>query len=208
MYPHNLSNIAVQLSGGRRRLRIFAPNVKNSHSRKRSWWKKFFFDDEGNWLGLKDDDILEGEEFDGSSEQELSEGEKFEAWKRRAEAIIELREAQADLRNQENCRWEDWLVDETNDVNSSSWENDRHGKSREDAQEDPSELILERGLVKSLRDLVLGTEDEDMLYEDRVFRYASINSVTSFALFQAFNVAHSSCKSMIVFSMLSTISSS
>ncbi|GFZ21621.1 CemA-like proton extrusion protein-like protein [Actinidia rufa] len=107
MYPHNLSNIAVRLSGGRRQLRIFAPNVKNSHSRKRSWWKKFFFNDEGNWLGLKDDDILEGEEFDGSSGQELSEGEKFEAWKRRAEAIIELREAQADLRNQENCRWED-----------------------------------------------------------------------------------------------------
>ncbi|PSS01575.1 Chloroplast envelope membrane protein [Actinidia chinensis var. chinensis] len=185
MYPHNLSNIAVQLSGGRRRLRIFAPNAKNSHSGKRSWWKKFFFDDEGNWLGLKDEDILEEEESEGSSEEEVSEGEKFEAWKRRAEAIIELREAQADLRNQENRRWEDWLVDETNDVNSSSWDqdwNDRPGKSREDALENPSELIPERGLVKSLRDLVLGTEDEGMLYEDRVFRYASINSAKFLAV--------------------------
>ncbi|GFZ09172.1 CemA-like proton extrusion protein-like protein [Actinidia rufa] len=138
---------------------FFAPNAKNSHSGKRSWWKKFFFDDEGNWLGLKDEDILEEEESEGSSEEEVSEGEKFEAWKRRAEAIIELREAQADLRNQENRRWEDWLVDETNDVNSSSWDqdwNDRPGKSREDALENPSELIPERGLVKSLRDFSLG----------------------------------------------------
>ncbi|KAL6977927.1 hypothetical protein U1Q18_026714 [Sarracenia purpurea var. burkii] len=185
LHPHNSSNSVVQLSGGRRRLHGFTPNVKNSHPRKRSWWKKFFFDDDGNWFGLKDEDMLEGEEYDSSSEEELSEGEKFEAWKRRAEAIVELREAQEDMRNEESRRWEDWLVDETNNTNSSSWDQDStdgHGKSRNDVWADASEMIPERGLVKSVRDLVLGREDEDMLYEDRVFRYASINSAKFLAV--------------------------
>ncbi|MCI48128.1 chloroplast envelope membrane protein-like, partial [Trifolium medium] len=45
-------------------------------------------------------------------QQELSADEKFEAWKQRAEAIIELREAQEDTRNQEARKWEDWLLEE------------------------------------------------------------------------------------------------
>lgn len=183
-YPHNSSKIVVQSSGGRRRLRGLPPNAKNSHSRKRNWWK-FFFDDDGNWLGLKDEDMLEEDNSDSSSQEELSEGEKFEAWKRRAEAIIELREAQEDMRNQENRRWEDWLVEETNDFDTSSWDQDWNnglGKSREDVMADPSEMIPQRGLVKSLRDLVLGKEEDDMLYEDRVFRYASLNSAKFLAV--------------------------
>ncbi|KAL7263350.1 hypothetical protein ACSBR1_001509 [Camellia fascicularis] len=183
-YPHNSSKIVVQSSGGRRRLRGLPPNAKNSHSRKRSWWK-FFFEDDGNWLGLKDEDMLEEDNSDSSSQEELSEGEKFEAWKRRAEAIIELREAQEDMRNQENRRWEDWLVEETNDFDTSSWDQDWNnglGKSREDVMADPSEMIPQRGLVKSVRDLVLGKEEDDMLYEDRVFRYASLNSAKFLAV--------------------------
>lgn len=183
-YPHNSSKIVVQSSGGRRRLRGLPPNAKNSHSRKRNWWK-FFFDDDGNWLGLKDEDMLEEDNSDSSSQEELSEGEKFEAWKRRAEAIIELREAQEDMRNQENRRWEDWLVEETNDFDTSSWDQDWNnglGKSREDVMADPSEMIPQRGLVKSVRDLVLGKEEDDMLYEDRVFRYASLNSAKFLAV--------------------------
>ncbi|XP_028067125.1 uncharacterized protein LOC114269946 [Camellia sinensis] len=183
-YPHNSSKIVVQSSGGRRRLRGFPPNAKNSYSRKRNWWK-FFFEDDGNWLGLKDEDMLEEDNSDSSSQEELSEGEKFEAWKRRAEAIIELREAQDDMRNQENRRWEDWLVEETNDFDTSSWDQDWNnglGKSREDVMADPSEMIPQRGLVKSVRDLVLGKEEDDMLYEDRVFRYASLNSAKFLAV--------------------------
>uniref|UniRef100_A0A5B7BPP9 Chloroplast envelope membrane protein n=1 Tax=Davidia involucrata TaxID=16924 RepID=A0A5B7BPP9_DAVIN len=186
LYSHNLLNIVVQLSGGRRRFGGLIPKAKKSHSRKRSWWQKFFFDDDGNWFGLKDEDMLEAEEESGSSsDEELSEGEKFEAWKRRAEAIIELREAQEDSGNEVNRRWEDWLVDGTNDVNSSPWGQDWSdglGKSGEDVRADPSEMIPEKGLVKSVRDLVLGREDDDMLYEDRVFRYASLNSAKFLAV--------------------------
>lgn len=189
---HKSLCIVVQLSGGRRRIRGLTPQAKkNRHSGKKSWWQKFFFEDGGNWLGTKDDDMdmVEGEVFDTSNEDDdLSEGEKFEEWKRRAEAIMELREAQEDMRNQENRSWEDWVVDETNDASSSgsSWDggdwNDRHEKWREDVRGDPSQMIPRRGLVEYVRDFVEGGEDEDMLYEDRVFRYASINSVSSCAL--------------------------
>ena len=68
---------------------------------------------------LKDDDMLENQ-LDGSSDKQLSEGDKFEAFKRRAEVIIELREAQEDMMNEESRRWEDWLVDGTNHVNGPS----------------------------------------------------------------------------------------
>ncbi|PPD90730.1 hypothetical protein GOBAR_DD12347 [Gossypium barbadense] len=47
---------------------------------------------------------------DSEEDEELLGGGKFEAWKRRAEAIIELREAQEDMRNEESRRWEDWIV--------------------------------------------------------------------------------------------------
>lgn len=186
---HKSLYIVVQLSSGRRRIRGLTPHAKkNSHSGNKSWWQKFFFQDGGNWLGKEDEDMVEGEAFYSSSEDELSEGEKFEEWKRRAEAIMELREAQEDMRNEENRSWEDWVVDETNDASSSSssWDggdwNDRHEKWREDVRADPSQMIPRRGLVEYVRDFVEGSEDEDMLYEDRVFRYASINSVSSFAL--------------------------
>lgn len=103
-------------------------------------------------------------EMDGSDE-----GEKFEAWKTRAEAIVELREAQQDMTNEENRKWEDWLADS----NSTSWEA---------VQSDPTQ---EKGLLYSLTDFVLRKEDDDdddMLYEDRVFRYASLNSAKFLAV--------------------------
>jgi hypothetical protein len=45
---------------------------------------------------------------------------------------------------------------------------------------DPTDLVPEKGFVESVRDLVFGREEEDLLYEDRVFRYASLNSVSEF----------------------------
>lgn len=171
----------------RRRGRIgggLVPNAKKGggSSRKRSWWKKFFFDDDGNWLGLKDEDMITEEE-SVVDDDELSEGEKFEAWRRRAEAIVELREAQDDMRNEENRRWEDWIVE---DPHSSTWvqepSNDGVDQSNDDFREDLAELIPGKGFAKSLSNFVLGKEDDDLLYEDRVFQYASFNSAKFLAV--------------------------
>lgn len=185
LFVHNSSSCLVQFSGKKQRLCGFIPNAKkgsgNKYSKgKRSWWQRFFLDDDGNWFGLKDNDLIE-EENDISSDGELSEDEKFEAWKRRAEAIVELREAQQDMRNEENRRWEDWIMDDNHGNGSdSSWSQDFGNGIWEG--NDLSELFPERGLVESVRDLVLGTEENDILYEDRVFRYASTNSAKFLAL--------------------------
>lgn len=182
---------AIAVSWRRRKSFGVPPNAKKKQSKKKSWWRKFFLEDDGNWLGLKDEDLLDGLESEGlgsDDNDELSENEKFEAWKRRAEAIMELREAQEDIKNEENKRWEDWLVDgNTVDLgNGSSWvsdSNDAIGKSEDNKmQEDPSELIPGRGLVKSVRDMIIGREDDDMLYEDRIFQYASFNSAKFLAV--------------------------
>lgn len=153
---------------------------KDGYSRKRSWWQKFFFDDDGNWLGLKDDGMLEDELESVASDEDLSDDEKFEAWKKRAEAIIELKEAQEDVRNEQGKRWTDWLYDDTNHGRTSwsqDWDNGL-GELNEESS-DASDLVPEKGFVESVRDLVLGKEEDDILYEDRVFQYASLNSVSS-----------------------------
>ncbi|KAL1547894.1 Protein DAY-LENGTH-DEPENDENT DELAYED-GREENING 1, chloroplastic [Salvia divinorum] len=188
----NASISGVQLSCGRRKHSGLVPNAKKRHSKKRSWWQRFFFDEDGNWLGLKDDaafEVLEEEEEDELSDLGLSANEKFEAWRRRAEAIVELREAQEDVKNEENRRWEDWIVDgsyEDGDVsNGGSWVQDSNGavgKPGDDVGDDFREVFSGRGLAKSVRDLVLGREDDDILYEDRVFRYASFNSAKFLAV--------------------------
>ncbi|XP_052304773.1 uncharacterized protein LOC18107888 isoform X3 [Populus trichocarpa] len=158
---------------------------ENHSKRKRGWWQRFFIDEEGNWLGLKDDDMLdaEAELSENSSDEELSEEEKFEAWKRRAEAIVDLREAQEDMLNEESRKWEDWIVDygdngHDDDSNGSWWSKEYDGNggignggSVEDVRSDPTDLVREKGFVESVRDLVFGREEEDLLYEDRVFRY-------------------------------------
>lgn len=185
LFVHNSGSYLVQFRGKKQRSCGFIPKAKksdgNKHSKgKKSWWQSFFFDDDGNWFGFKDNDLVV-EENDISSDDELSEDEKFEAWKRRAEAILELREAQEDMRNEESRRWEDWIVGDYGNGADSSWSQD-FGNGNRDGN-DPSELFPERGLVESLRDLVLGTEENDILYEDRVFQYASTNSVSNYVLF-------------------------
>ncbi|PPR92660.1 hypothetical protein GOBAR_AA28020 [Gossypium barbadense] len=114
----NQPSFFVRFSCKRKRFCGFVANAENdnneySRKRKTNWWGRFFFEDEGNWLGLKDDDMVEevGDVLSDSEEDEdLLGGGKFEAWKRRAEAIIELRQAQEDMRNEESRRWEDWIV--------------------------------------------------------------------------------------------------
>ncbi|KAL6194975.1 PREDICTED: chloroplast envelope membrane protein [Fragaria vesca subsp. vesca] len=144
--------------------------VANAGKRNRKWWQSFFFDEDGNWLGLKDDDMLAAEEEEESLDG--SEAEKFEAWKTRAEAIVDLREAQQDISNEENRKWEDWLAVDS----SSSWEFVQSDDTP------PTQTEAEKGMLYSLTDSLLGREDDDLLYEDRVFRYASLNSAKFLAL--------------------------
>ncbi|MBA0719099.1 hypothetical protein Golax_006805 [Gossypium laxum] len=188
----NQPSFFVRFSCKRKRFCGFVANAENdnneySRKRKTSWWGRFFFEDDGNWLGLKDDDMVEevGDMLSDSEEdEELLGGGKFEAWKRRAEAIIELREAQEDMRNEESRRWEDWIVVADGDDNKLGSANDWDdgggggglglgvGVGEENGN----------GLVRSVRDLVIGRGDEDVLYEDRVFRYASFNSASYFRI--------------------------
>ncbi|KAK6645695.1 hypothetical protein PHAVU_L001608 [Phaseolus vulgaris] len=118
---------------------------------------------------------------EADSTQELSEGEKFEAWKQRAEAIVELREAQEDTRNQEYRKWEDWLLDGESNTSSSDWEQGMKDY-RDNVRADSGDLPADKGLVESARYLIFGGEDDDMLYEDRVFQYASSNSAKFLAV--------------------------
>ncbi|KAG9449384.1 hypothetical protein H6P81_009349 [Aristolochia fimbriata] len=169
------------ITRGRQRLRLLIPNAKrNREPGKRTWWQRFFLDD-GNWFGLKEDDMLE-EPSSSSGELEgekLSDEERFEAWRRRAEAIVEIREAQESARIAESREWEDWIVESPTDTdNPSSWQGDL-GKDQDELEGNvsvnPGELASRKGVEGSIRGLILGNED-DLLYEDRVFRYASWNS--------------------------------
>ncbi|KAI4353003.1 hypothetical protein L6164_007202 [Bauhinia variegata] len=124
--------------------------------------------------------MLEGEL---ESERELSEAEKFESWRQRAEAIIEIREAQEDTRNEGGRRWEDWLLDSTNKDSTSSWSPDWDKGIKESEDKVRVESADDKGLVESVRYLIFGREDDDdMLYEDRVFHYASLNSAKFLAV--------------------------
>ncbi|XP_058722338.1 chloroplast envelope membrane protein [Vicia villosa] len=170
----------LQFSTRRRLSRSFISKAEDSRKRSTSWWHKFLADDDGNWFGLNDD-MVNVEEEDVAEQPELTEDEKFEAWKQRAEAIIDLREAQEDRRNQEHRKWEDWLLEEEGDVTTSSWE-----RGIKDYRDEMRTDSPERGIVKTVRSLVFGVEqddvDDDMLYEDRVFQYASSNSAKFLAV--------------------------
>ncbi|KAL2920443.1 Chloroplast envelope membrane protein [Bienertia sinuspersici] len=184
--------------GGRNRriLGLVVPNAKKKglNTRKTKWWERFFFEEDGNWLGLREEDLEEDEfevrenEIEDDDEREkVSEEEKFEAWKKRAEALIELREAQEGIRNEENRNWEDWLVfDEGNGGVKREWDYDDDDEvnelKEEDVDGDADEKMPERGLVKTIEDLILGKEDDDLLYEDRVFQFASRNSAKFLAV--------------------------
>ncbi|XP_020527102.1 chloroplast envelope membrane protein [Amborella trichopoda] len=162
------------------------PNAKHRKTKTRTWWQKFFIDEEGNWFGLKDD-IGEIEGQDGEkSDDEISEKEKFEAWKRRAEAISELREAQESVEHEENRDWEDWLLSSSSSsFKHGNWEDGLEDNNNGGADTlDSSDLVRQKGVAENIRDLVIGTDDDDdeILYEDRVFRYASRSSAVFLAV--------------------------
>ncbi|CAN6462273.1 unnamed protein product [Victoria cruziana] len=147
--------------------------AKNGKPDKRTWWQDFFFEND-DWFGLKDD-RLNDEELD--SGEELSEDEKFKAWTMRAEVIMELREAQEDMLNAEGREWEDWLQSDSGNATApkkgKGWEDDLDVDG-DDTISNPSKLSPQNYVVGSVRELFLGSDGEDeILYEDRVFRYAS-----------------------------------
>lgn len=188
-HAHNAFKPAVLINIGRRQLSGLIPNAKSSKSHKRSWWQKFFLDEDWNWLGWREDDMLEDPDMstgEGDSQgEEASEEEKFEAWKRRAEAITELREAQEEEKNKTNRAWEDWLGDGSYSVDSSTWNREwveEVVEQERDAPINQSDILPKKGVAGAIRDLVFGNDEDELLYEDRVFRFASISSAKFLAL--------------------------
>lgn len=146
---------------------------------QRPWWRTFFADwndDEESLAGFREDDELLEEI---GADQELSEKAKFEEWRRKAEAIVELREAQQDAFNAEERSWEDWTGGgggAPENGGGGDWGGE--ASLSEQITDDPAEIVWDKGVVEVFR----GTIDEDyedMLFEDRVFMYASTNSVSA-----------------------------
>ncbi|XP_073117705.1 protein DAY-LENGTH-DEPENDENT DELAYED-GREENING 1, chloroplastic isoform X3 [Elaeis guineensis] len=171
----------------RKRAFCLVPCAKHKHTRKRTWWEEFFSDDaDGSWFGWSAEDVL-GDAYGtdrDDGEEEMSEDEKFEAWKRRAEAISELREAQEDATNAESRAWEDWLGGNgSSNVNTSSRDQEWNAgaETLNEVSDDPNETMRENGIVKAIKDSV-GESDDDLLFEDRVFQYASTSSAKFIAL--------------------------
>lgn len=151
----------------RRRIRV----LRFARSAKRPWWERFFSEDDDELVSSwKGDDVLGA---DGEAEP-ASEDEKFEAWKRRAEAITELREAQEDARNAEAREWEDWLGDASADAADSSWDKDLGA--------DTYEKVDGENVAGEIRSLIAGTSDNELLFEDRVLQFASASSAKFIAL--------------------------
>lgn len=176
----------------RRRHLLLLRLVPSAKKNKRSWWLNFFSDDDDEiWSGWRADDVLGEDAIDDDvGEEETSESEKFESWKRRAEAISELREAQEDARNAEGRQWEDWLGEASSDVTTSTWDRDwrkqvEPSADTPDDPDDPYGIMRGDSLVGSIRKSITGeydADDDDMLFEDRVFRYASTSSAKFIAL--------------------------
>ncbi|PKA53374.1 Chloroplast envelope membrane protein [Apostasia shenzhenica] len=163
------------LRRGRIRVVRLVTKARNGHARKRPWWERLFSDeDDENWHGLDGEDVL------GDDTGDMLGDEKFEAWKRRAEAITELREAQEGVRNAEGREWEDWLGDASEYAVGSSWDNDLGNGEMEVAEEvssDPNDTMREKGFSRTMRNLITGKNDDELLFEDKVFQFASTSSV-------------------------------
>ncbi|XP_078439489.1 cemA-like proton extrusion protein-like protein [Wolffia australiana] len=173
--------------GRMRRLRL-VPNARR-REKKKSWWQKLFYDEDAeSWFGATEKDAVEDVGGASEAEEQPSEEEKFEAWRKRAEVITELREAQEEARNSgERHVWEDWLLETPSPGDeTSSW--DRHREREEETasrveREGPSSTFdggdsaeTQQQLVGAVKNFLFKTYDDELLFEDKVFRYASTNS--------------------------------
>ncbi|KAF8692017.1 hypothetical protein HU200_039964 [Digitaria exilis] len=151
------------LGSQRRRVRhpvVFAKKRRRPKKWQRPWWKTFFSDwndDEEILAGWREDDEL-FEEI--KSNQELSENEKFEMWRRKAEAIVDQREAQQDAMNAEERSWEDWISG-----GSASGGGDWDGGASvlDQITDDPALILRDKGIIEVSRDS-LDEDYDDMLY--------------------------------------------
>ncbi|KAF0930616.1 hypothetical protein E2562_033813 [Oryza meyeriana var. granulata] len=155
----------------RGRVRNWVVLAKRRSTKRQPWWKSWFSDAWG-WPDWSADDVLNA--VDG---EELPDDEKFKEWKGKAEAIVKLREAQQEAMNSEGRSWEDWI-----DSGSSTGGSDWGGGTDmlEQITDDPMQ-IMKKGFVEAFRESTYG-DDDDMLFEDRVFEYASTNSAKFLAL--------------------------
>lgn len=170
----------------RRHILRLVPNAKGkfySGKKKKPWWFNFFSDnDDEIWSGWNAEDVLG--DADDSPGEETSETDKFESWKRRAEAISELREAQEDARNADGHEWEDWIGNASPTSSAEQDWGEQVEPSGVISDDDPYGIMYEKDLVGSIRKSNSGDDgnDEELLFEDRVFRYASISSAKFIAL--------------------------
>ncbi|CAN6301095.1 unnamed protein product [Urochloa humidicola] len=172
------------LGSHRRRLRhqvVFAKKRRRPKKWERPWWKTLFsiWNDDEESLGAwrVDDELFE----EIAGDQELSENEKFETWRRKAEAIVELREAQQDAMNAEERSWEDWISGGITSGGGGGGDWDVDVGVLDQITDDPAEIVKDKSVIEVFRDLT--DEDyDDMLFEDRVFMYASTNSAKFLAL--------------------------
>ncbi|KAJ0984125.1 hypothetical protein J5N97_002481 [Dioscorea zingiberensis] len=160
-----------------RLLPLCANKAWRRHSDPRPWWQRLFSDDH-DWVDWGADDVEE------SADAE-DEDAKFLAWKKRAEAISELREAQEDARNAEGREWEDWLepVSSASSPPEQDW--DWSGGTESSSQmsgDDPEDFRSDNSLVGAIKGFILGRDDDELLFEDRVFRFASRSSAKFIAL--------------------------
>ena len=150
-------------------------NDPQKKKKKKTWWEKLFYEEDAeSWFGVNEKDMLD--DVKTESESDPSEEEKFEEWRKRAEVITELREAQEDAESSINSRvWEDWLMEENSPaVDSSSWNYDMEEDS--DAAGGAPRSSGEQ-FVGAMKNFLFRTYDDELLFEDKVFRYASKKSV-------------------------------
>ncbi|XP_015695716.1 chloroplast envelope membrane protein [Oryza brachyantha] len=176
-------------AGSERGMVVFAAKKGRGRRRRpkrqpspRPWWKAWFSDwndDEESLSGWREDDELLEEV---GAQEALSDDDKFETWKRKAEAVVELREARQDAMNAEGRSWEDWIgggSTSEDGAGAGGWGGDVDVEDL--ITDDPAEIVRDKGLIETFRDSI--DEDyNDMLFEDRVFLYASTNSAKFLAL--------------------------
>lgn len=177
--------LALGSHSSRRRARrrhavVFAKRRRRRLSKwQRPWWKTFFSDwneDDESLAGWREEDELLEEI---GANQELSDNEKFKVWRSKAEAIVEMREAQQDAMNAEERSWEDWISGGGTSGTGGGGDWNREDSLLDQITDDPAEIVRDKSIIRIFRDSI--NEDyEDMLFEDRVFMYASTNSVRSF----------------------------
>ncbi|KAM0933706.1 putative chloroplast envelope membrane protein, CemA [Dioscorea sansibarensis] len=155
-------------------------------NKPRPWWQRLFSDDaaaDHDWFDWGADYVQEPAV--ALDDPGKDEDAKFQAWKTRAEAISELREAQEDARNAQGREWEDWLEADSSASSPSEQDcdwGDTMESSTQMTGDDPEDARRDDSLVGAIKGLILGTYDDELLFEDRVFQFASRSSAKFIAL--------------------------